>query len=56
MPEVTVNEGISLHYDSFGEGDPVMWIAGTGNSGPDRKDRRSRADSAESSAKRRLTR
>ncbi len=33
MPKVTVNEGISLSYDSYGEGDPVLWIAGTGNSG-----------------------
>jgi len=33
LPKVKVNEGISLSYDEYGEGDPVLWIAGTGNSG-----------------------
>ena len=33
MPKVTVNEGISLNYEEYGTGDPVLWIAGTGNSG-----------------------
>lgn len=33
MPFVTVNEGISLHYEEYGDGDPVVWIPGTGNSG-----------------------
>ena len=33
MPKLTVNEGISLHYEEQGEGEPVLWIPGTGNSG-----------------------
>jgi 3-oxoadipate enol-lactonase len=33
MPSVTVNEGISLHYEEYGEGEPIVWLPGTGNSG-----------------------
>lgn len=32
MPDLTV-DGVRLHYDEEGAGDPIVWIAGTGISG-----------------------
>jgi 3-oxoadipate enol-lactonase len=33
VPRAVVNEGISLNYEVHGEGDPVLWIPGTGLAG-----------------------
>jgi pimeloyl-ACP methyl ester carboxylesterase len=33
MPVVQVNDGLSMHYEDRGSGDPIVWIAGTGQTG-----------------------
>lgn len=32
MPRIQVN-GVGIHFDEVGEGDPIVWVAGTGISG-----------------------
>jgi 3-oxoadipate enol-lactonase len=33
MPRVTVNGGVAINYEETGQGEPLVWIPGTGNSG-----------------------
>lgn len=33
MPFATVNDGLSLYFEEHGQGEPLVWIAGTGHSG-----------------------
>jgi pimeloyl-ACP methyl ester carboxylesterase len=32
MPEID-NHGVKIHFEEIGSGDPLVWVAGTGNSG-----------------------
>ena len=33
MPRVSVNGGVAINYEETGQGEPLVWIPGTGNSG-----------------------